>query len=105
MLDSDYYGTPFFLDEVEKALGALTLDDVNAALRRHLQAENMAIAAVTQDAASFKKALVENAPSPITYPAKVPQRILDEDREIEVFPLRIDGKAVRIVTPEDLFER
>jgi zinc protease len=81
----------------------LTLADVNSAIKSHLQYGNMAIAIVTKDAASFRDALVNNTPSPITYKTPKPAEILTKDKEIETFPLNITSGDVRIIPVGELF--
>ena len=63
-MDSRFYGTDFFVDEVQERLVALTVNEVNAAIRRHLQYDDLAIAIVTPDAHAFRDALLSTAPSP-----------------------------------------
>jgi len=104
LLDSKYYGIPEFTDYVKKELARLTLADVNRAIREHLQAGNMKIVIVAGDAGELKKALVNNTPSPIQYNAPKPQEILDEDKIIEKYPLKILPEKVRIVPVDAVFQ-
>ena len=103
VMDSRFYGTDFFVDEVQERLVALTVDDVNAAIRRHLQYDNLAIAIVTPDAHAFREGLLSTAPSPITYNTDVSDEILEEDEEISTFPLAISPDRVRVVPVEEMF--
>lgn len=103
-LDDRFYGIQgshltVFQSMVEK----LTLADVNSAIKSHLQYGNMAIAIVTKDAASFRDALVNNTPSPITYKTPKPAEILTKDKEIDTFPLNIKSGDVRIIPVGELF--
>ncbi len=104
-LDSEFYGTEFFIDKMEKEIKALKLDDVNNAIKKYLNAENIMVAVVCNDAASLKEAMFNNAPSPIRYASPVSQNILDEDKIIEVFPLEINKEKSRIVPVSELFEK
>src|SRR2546426_6177301 len=54
-MDSEYYGTKFFIDRIQEELPRLKLEDVNAAVKRHLQASNLAVAIVTENAAAMKE--------------------------------------------------
>ena len=103
VMDSRFYGTDFFVDEVQERLATLTVDDVNAAIRRHLQYDNLAIAIVTPDAHAFRQALLSTAPSPITYNTDVSDEILEEDEEISAFPLAINPDRIRVVPVEEMF--
>lgn len=104
-LDDRFYGlkTPF-LEQVKTKLAAMKLEDVNAAIKKHLSAENLIIAAVTQDADGYKKDLVENAPSPIKYNSPKPEEILKEDRIIESYPLKLSAEKITVIPVDKEFE-
>ena len=105
-LDDRFYGIQgSHLEKFRRSMKTLTLQQVNAAVREHLQCQNMHIVLVTRDGQSLKQALVKDAPSPIKYPVPVPQDILDEDQHIATFPLRIRAENVRIVPVGEVFER
>ncbi|MEE8522673.1 MAG: insulinase family protein, partial [Thermoanaerobaculia bacterium] len=106
-VDDRFYGIDGggHLARFAEMMGSLTRDEVNAALKKYLQTADVAIAIVTGDAESLKQALVEDAPSPITYPSPKPPEILAEDEEIAAFSLAIAADAVRIVPVEEIFER
>jgi zinc protease len=103
-LDSDYYHVGDFPDYVRKGLDELTLDDVNRVIRENLSTDNVQYVFVTRDAADLKSRLVEDRPSPVKYDAKMPQAILDEDKEIATLPLGFDKDAVEVVPATDVFE-
>ncbi len=105
-LDDRFYGIQgSHLATFRRRMDELTLADVNAAIKEHLQYENLEIVLVTKDARSLKEALLEDAPSPITYPTPKPESILAEDREISVFPLKIKSRDVRIIPVTELFAK
>ncbi len=105
-LDDRFYGIHgSHLATFRRMMDELTLADVNAAVKKYLQYENLEIVLVTKDARSLKEALVEDAPSPIEYPAPKPESILAEDRQIGVFPLKIEGRNVRIIPVTELFAK
>jgi zinc protease len=91
------------LETFRKMMNEVTLKDVNAAIKKYWQYDNMQIAIVTKDAASLKEALVNDAPSPIIYKTPKPQHVLDEDKEIGIFPLRIKAADVTTIPIADLF--
>ena len=91
------------LERFRKMMSEVTRAEVNAAIKKNLQYDNMQIAIVTKDAQSLKDALVTDAPSPITYKTTKPQNILDEDKEIGIFPLGIKADDVMIVPVAELF--
>jgi zinc protease len=93
------------LSTFRKTMDELTLDEVNAAIKKYMQAENLQIAIVTSDAAAMKEALVSGAPSPVNYPkgAPRPKEVLDEDQVIESWPLGVAADRVTIVPVTQMF--
>lgn len=105
-MDSRYYGHKDFLAEVQKRLPQITHEDVNRAIKKYLNFENLYIALITQDAESFKEALVNNTPSPITYAnPKMPEEILEEDKIYQVFPLNVKPENVRVIQATSFFQK
>ncbi|MGB2905534.1 MAG: pitrilysin family protein [Candidatus Aminicenantaceae bacterium] len=103
-MDSQYYGHDDFLAEAQERLAAVTLEEVNAAIRKHLNYENLYIAVITQNAQTFQEVLVANTPSPITYAnPNMPKEILDEDLLIQGFPLDVIPEKVRVVPASGFF--
>ncbi len=102
-MDSAAYGAAYFIDEIQRRLPGLTVDDVNAAIRRHLQADDLAVAVVTRDAAAFRDRLLANEPSPPTYNAAVTDAIRTEDALIEAFEIAVNTDRVRVVPVEEMF--
>jgi zinc protease len=85
-------------------LNELTLDDVNNAVKRYVQADNLTIAMVTSDAAGMKKALASDEPSPMDYGnKKKSDEILAEDKEIERWPLKLPEANITIVPVKEMF--
>ena len=105
-LDDRFYGIAgSHLAKFRSMMDELTVDDVNAAIRKHLQYGNMQIAIVTKDAAGFKDALVADAPSPITYKTAKPPEVLAEDKEISTFPVKVKPENITIVPVGELLEK
>ncbi|MBC7188190.1 MAG: insulinase family protein [Calditrichaeota bacterium] len=105
-LDDVFYGLDEnFLNEFPKHIDELTLPEVNAAARRHLQYQNMKIVMVTKDAEALKKALVANAPSPMKYATPKPKAVLEEDKEIAVYRLPVRPENIQVVKVEEMFVR
>jgi zinc protease len=86
-------------------LTGITLEEVNAALERHLRADRLKIAIVTGEAENLRAALIGDTPSPVTYESAKTQPILDEDELIERHALGIDAENVTTVAVEDIFQR
>lgn len=106
-VDDRFYGVsaPGHLARFRETLGELTLEEVNAALKRHLHADNLKIAIVTGNAESLRAALSTNAASPIEYGSPKPQTLLEEDRVIANLKLDIGADQVTIVPVEQVFEQ
>lgn len=103
-IDSRFYGIKGdYLEVLRRRIDDLDLDDVNAAIRRHIQTRNLKIAVVTRDAEAFADSLVANAPSPVLYATPKPPEVLDEDKLIESYPLAIKREKIRIVPVGELF--
>ena len=103
-LDDVFYGlSESHLTKFRRIMDELTLEDVNAAIRKHWQFGNLKIAIITQDAAAFADALAAEAPSPITYTSPKPDAVLEEDKAVATFPLRIKRENIRIVPVMGLF--
>ena len=102
-MDSLFYGTEFFVDEIRRRLELLTVDEVNAALRRHLQATNLAVAVVTRDAVAFRDEILSGTSSSVTYNTEVGEAILAEDGVIKSYPLTIKRDQVRVVQVDEMF--
>ncbi|MBY0239819.1 MAG: insulinase family protein [Burkholderiaceae bacterium] len=102
-LDSQWYGTPEFTTLMRDALAKLTVDDVNAAMRKHLSAQNLSVVMITKDAAGLKDKLLTDAPSPIKYDGNKPQAVLDEDAVIGNMKLNIKPEAVKITPAAQVF--
>jgi zinc protease len=105
-MDSRYYGYEDFLAEVQERLPKITHEEVNAAIRKYLNFKNLYLAIITDDAQSFKDALVANTPSPITYAnPNMPPEVLEEDLIYQTFALDVDPEKVRIFKATDFFKK
>jgi zinc protease len=104
-LDSRWYGTGEFTEYLRGKLQSLTLEQVNAAIKRHLTPQKLSVVIVTKDAAALKQALVTDAPSPIKYDGEKPSELLEEDRVIGALKLNIAESDVRITPINQVFAR
>lgn len=103
-LDDRFYGIKgSHLENFRKIVKELTVEDVNRAIKKYLQYDNLKVAIVTSDAEALKNKIVANTPSPITYATPKSEEILAEDKDISSFPLDIKPGNVHIVKVEDLF--
>ncbi len=105
-LDDRFYGiSGSHLDLFRRRMDEVTRAEVNAAVKKYLQYGNLHVVLVTPDAEGLKQALVADAPSPITYATPKSDAVLAEDRQISVFPLKIQPDAVKIIPVGQLFEK
>jgi len=104
-LDDRFYGIEDgHLKRFRQMMDVLTLDDVNAAIRKYLRTDDLVIAMVTADAEAMKTALVSGERSPIDYgEIEKPAEILEQDKAIEIHPLRIEEDNVTIVPVDEMF--
>lgn len=104
-VDDRFYGiaAPGHLTRFREAMASLTRDEVNAALKRHLSTAKLEIAIVTGEAEGLKKALLAEAPSPMTYESEKPAAITAEDKIIAVYPLRLNPEKVQIIPVDQIF--
>ena len=104
-LDSRWYGIPDFTDYMRQQLRALTLDQVNAAIRKHLSSGTLTVVCIAQDADTLRDALVSDAFSPIKYDGEKPQALLDEDQAIGALKLGIPADHVTVTPVNEVFAR
>ncbi len=104
-LDSKWYGIGEYTSYVRDRLKTLTLEDVNAAIRRHLSAKDLSVVIVTRDAKGLKEKLVSDEFSPIHYDAEKPAALLEEDKVIGALKLGIKPENVRITPVEEVFAK
>lgn len=103
-IDSQYYGTPGYNEYIRNALAKLTVADVNAAIRRHMRADNIEIVAVAKDTDAIAAALTSGDATPIHYNSPKPQAVLDEDKTVERWPLGLRKEDVTVVPVDNVFE-
>ena len=97
-LDSQWHGTAEFTKMMRDGLSKLTVEGLNAAMKRHLSAQNLSVVMITKDATGLRDKLLSDAFSPIKYDADKPQSLLDEDKVIGARKLNIRPEAV-VITP------
>jgi len=106
LMDARFYGFDDYLERVQEELRRLTVGEVNAAVRRHLRADRLAVAVVTARPAELREALLSGRPTPIVYQTPTTdESLLREDEEIASFPLPVEPGRVRIVPAREMFER
>jgi len=102
-LDSSWYGIGEYCQYLRDRLAALTRDDVNRAIKKHISSRDLAVVMITKDAQALKDALVADGFSAIEYDAPKPPEVLDEDKVIGGLRLGIRSEAVTILPVEEVF--
>lgn len=105
-MDGAFYGGKSLVDELADRLPAMTVDEVNGAVRRHLRPESLSVAVIADPAGAeaFVDALATNAPSPIRYATETKPDVIAEDRAIAREPLPVERRRCRIVPADAMFE-
>jgi len=102
-LDSSFYQTEFYIDEIDQRLEVMTVEDVNRVVKKYLDRWDFTVAIVAANAEELAEAIESNAKSPITYQTpQTEEEVLVEDELIEVFELPIE--SVRVVPVNEMFE-
>ena len=108
LMDSKMYGRENYIEELGGLLSKLTLEDVNNAIKKYMQIDNMKITIVTDvsEAEPLAESLRNNSLSPMSYSnlvkAGLSEDILKEDTTTESFKLNV--KNVTIVDSKDTFK-
>ncbi|MBC8489786.1 MAG: insulinase family protein [Bacteroidetes bacterium] len=109
LMDSKFYGRKDFINELGALLENLTLDDVNNAIKKYWQVNNMYITIVTDEseAEELAKSIEGNLTSPMSYSNLVkeglPIEVLNEDNIVADYKLNV--KSVSIINSEDTFSK
>lgn len=106
-MDSQFYGTDYFIDRIDSELKSLTVEDVNAAIRKYLDCKNLKIAVVADDGQgeALLNLLESNTDATIKYSSPVAQSILDEDKLIGAFPLEVNKEKSKVMKVSEFFEK
>lgn len=103
-LDALATGTPDPFDVLPAALDALTVEEVNAAIPRHVDPANLRIVAVSGEAQAFVDRIAEQSPTAIVYAdgAADPSRTL-RDTEVSLKNLGIATDQQWVVDAQGVF--
>jgi len=106
-VDDAFYGLgqPGYLASIRPGLDRLTVTDVNAAIRRNLQYDNLYLVFITSDAEAFKQKLLSGTATPITYAGEKSAEHMAEDSEIADFPIPVQAENITIIPIDQVFER
>jgi len=104
-LDSWWFGIPEYTDYMRAQYAKLTRDEVNAALKKYLSAQNLHVVIVAKDAQALADLLTKDEPSQIKYDSEKPAEIVSEDKVIGAYGLGVKPENVHIVKVEDVFAK
>jgi zinc protease len=103
-IDSMVYGIPDYNSYIKSAIAKLTVEQVNAAIRKHLRADRIQIVAVSANAEQVKQQLVGSGPTPIQYNSAKPAEIMTEDKLVEKLDLGLRPADIQIIPVAKVFE-
>ncbi len=103
-LDSKYYEIPNYNEYMKTQLSKLTLADVNNAIKKHLSTDKMRVVMITKDAEDLRDQIVNNKSATISYAAEKPKEILEEDKIISTYPIKVKSENVTITPVEKVFQ-
>lgn len=109
LLDSKFYGRNDYIKELDQLLKELSLEDVNNAIKKNWQTENMFVTIITDksEAGPLAVSFKENKPSPMSYSNIVkeglPEEILKQDAAAAEYNLNV--KEVKVIDSKDTFKK
>ncbi len=109
LMDSKFYGRKDWISELDQLLSKLTVEDVNAAMKKYWQVKNMEVVIITDETEvnALAESMRSNKPSPMSYSntlkSSLPESILNEDNNVAVYSIVI--KEVRIINSADTFKK
>ncbi len=109
LLDSKFYGRENWIKELDGLLDNVTLQDVNNAIKKYWQIENMFVAIITDksEAEPLAESFRANLKSEMSYSNLVkkglPEEVLKQDKAVASFNLNV--KSVKIIESKDTFKK
>ena len=109
MMDSRFYNRKDWITELDGLLAKLTPEQVNAAMKKYWQVQNMDIVIVTDESEAdpLAEALRSGAVSPMSYSnalkATLPKEILEEDDIVAKYPIEV--REVKVVGSDSTFQK
>ena len=105
-VDDVFYGMskPGFLQSLKPAIDKVTPEQVNAAIKKHVQADNLYLVIITKDAAGLKQKLLSGQATSITYAGDRPAALLAEDKIISALPIKVREADITILPIDKVFQ-
>ncbi len=104
-IDSAFYEVGDFAPYVKDSLAKLDVEQVNRVIRKCLRSDRLQYVVVTEEAESFRDALLAGEATPISYQSTPGQEVLDEDKIIESLPIDLSAENVEILPVDAVFQR
>lgn len=109
LMDSRFYGRKDYIADMDRLLSKLTVSDVNNAIKKYWQTQNMDIAIVTDqsEAEPLAASLRAGTASPMSYSnslrSSLDKKILEEDKEVARYPMKVN--TVTVVDSDRVFRK
>ena len=105
-VDDAFYGIskPGFLQSLKPSIDKVSPEQVNAAIKKHLHDENLYLVIITKDAAGLKQKLLSAQPTSITYAGDRPATLLEQDKVIAAWPIKVREADITIMPIEKVFQ-
>ncbi|HEX2225052.1 MAG TPA: pitrilysin family protein [Thermoanaerobaculia bacterium] len=103
VMDSRYYGMPYYIDELDKNLRAMTVEDVNRVVKKYMNPDNYDAVLIATDASRLRDILQKDEPSPKTYVSEVEKEVTDADKTI--VPLKVKPTSIEVVPVQQVLEK
>ena len=105
-VDDAFYGIgkPGFLQSLKAAVDKVTPEQVNAAIKKHLQDDNMHLVIITADAAGMKQKILSGGATSISYAGERPAALLAEDKTIASLPIKVKETDITILPIDKVFQ-
>jgi zinc protease len=104
-VDDVFYGmaAPGFLQTLRGSIDQVTPEQVNAAIKTHLQHDNLYIVIITADAAAMKQKILSGQPTPITYSGERSAELFAEEKLIAALPIKAREQDITILPIDRVF--
>ncbi|WP_154223308.1 M16 family metallopeptidase [Marinicella rhabdoformis] len=103
-MDSQFYNSGDFVEQVVNGLNELTVEQVNAVIKKHLQTENLQFVFITKDGQDMKDRLVKGTESAMKYNSEKPADLMAEDQVIKDYDLKLKADNVLVVPIDKVFK-
>jgi zinc protease len=107
-IDDAFYGADAaWLERLRARWRTLTVDEVNAAIRRHIDLSRLEIAIVAPGAQELAEALASERPSPMTYAEgrRMAPEVLEVDRVVSTLRIGVPRERITVVPVGQVFAR